>query len=817
MAEAAVELFRTTRMSLFRRKNESENEPGASTGTGASKPADETLTNLPQEREPGSGQSAPPQAAEPATVSRRELFRGSIEAPAAGAVLGATVEIDACLAEGAIWTDLRIDWSADENEWRPLRIAGDDYELTVTRAGSQSLYALTRSIDYEQAKKRLLESEGYERVDISPAKPSSWQGRRRFLIGLDTGSIDDGSCFLRPVSISAGGEEVVGDAIEVLVDNLGPEVSLSKQPAGRVLSGLVTLEASAEDAVSGVSVVELEVANESGNWRRVTDARQPPYELRWSTESLDDGRYRLRVVARDGSGNLGLGEPVEVEIANEPAAAELVDPGKYLRGHVNLIGRAADVRSAQMIFEIASAGSQEWRAIGTARAPFHLPLDTRQFVDGNYELRIESVTTAGHSVYSPRLGPFVVDNTPPAVEIVKPRAGETLRGRSELLVSVVDEVSGVERVELGYTEAGEWRPLAEQEPDAGEVRGFWQTEACEPGGCQLRALAFDRAGNESSHVIGVTIEPPVPTSAPEPEPPSAERGLEQAESSERAPHLPSTRAGGRFGEIPNWDWQRREPEPGEIAASAKPEPEAGESAAPPDRENEALPPAAAAKKGVAWHWKAPAPEPAPTPPTETKSQAPESPLQSGTELAPESEEAPEQATEPEPEAAEPVPGRGDVSELEPAPEPGEKPKPEPAPEPDEEPEPVPEPGEKPEPEPAREPEEKPEPKPAIRLIEPVEAEQAPGKEERQEPEPAEPAAEGGRLLSFPRGARGWDIWELSELVEEATGQDPVRQEERRQILYHLREHATVDGRIPPEFEGLIYETFGDLMPDESDA
>jgi hypothetical protein len=64
-------------------------------------------------------------------------------------------------------------------------------------------------------------------------------------------------------------------------------------------------------------------------------------------------------------------------------------------------------------------------------------------------------------------------------------------------------------------------------------------------------------------------------------------------------------------------------------------------------------------------------------------------------------------------------------------------------------------------------------------------------------------------------ARGWDIWELSELVEETLGQDPAQEEERRQILYHLREHTAVDGRIPPEFEGLIYEFFGELMPDDS--
>src|SRR5659263_471805 len=90
----------------------------------------------------------------------------------------------------------------------------------------------------------------------------------------------------------------------------------------------------------------------------------------------------------------------EPEVANPPAAAELVDPGEFLRGCINLIARTPDLRSTQMIFELATAGSSDWRALGTTRAPFHLSVDTGLFDDGSYELRIESVTAEGQSVYS---------------------------------------------------------------------------------------------------------------------------------------------------------------------------------------------------------------------------------------------------------------------------------------------------------------------------------------------------------------------------------------------------------------------------------
>ena len=81
-----------------------------------------------------------------------------------------------------------------------------------------------------------------------------------------------------------------------------------------------------------------------------------------------------------------------------------------------------------------------------------LSVDTRPLIDGIYELRIESVTAEGLSVYSKRFGPYIVDNTPPSITISRPAKGETLQGRVELVVEVADDASGPARVELSYSE-----------------------------------------------------------------------------------------------------------------------------------------------------------------------------------------------------------------------------------------------------------------------------------------------------------------------------------------------------------------------------
>jgi len=642
-------------------------------------------------------------------------------------------------------------------------------------------------------------------LEWRPAGETGWQRadaeEREGLEGgpllWDTGSLDDGSYLLRPVALHSGGDEVAGEPVPVSVDNLGPEIRLGEPLEGRTLAGFVTIGVEAEDSVSGVSVVELEISESGESWRRVAETCRQPFELRWSSEALADGVYRLRIGARDGSGNLSLIGPLEVEIANSPVAAELVDPGELLRGRVNLIARTPDLRSSQMIFQLAKAGSSDWRALGTTRAPFHLPVDTALFADGSYELRIESVTTEGRSVYSRRFGPYVVDNRPPVIRIVKPAQGETLQDRAEVAVEVVDDASGPALVELSYNDGDKWMSLAGLEPEEGKVRGFWQLTECRPGDCRLRVTAFDRAGNEASEEITVTISAPAPSEprrAPEPEPvpPARPRAAMPVRP-------PSAAAAGRFGDVPSWDWKRHRSSGAERTGGAangpieeakapqtsgEPAPPAGATAEPPDL----AAPREQAKKSAAWTWK-------PSPPRPEPEEEPAIPHGAEKERPAETES--EAAGKPKPE-----------SELE------EQAEPEPELEPEVEPEPESETEER------AEPVEEAAAVQAVRLVDSVPSEEQEETERENENEsPESGAGEGGSVVSvnFARAARGWDIWELSELVEETAGQDPAREEERRQILYHLREHTTVDGRIPPEFEDLIHEAFGELLPGDRGA
>jgi hypothetical protein len=174
----------------------------------------------------------------------------------------------------------------------------------------------------------------------------------------------------------------------------------------------------------------------------------------------------------------------------------------------------------------------------------------------------------------------------------------------------------------------------------------------------------------------------------------------------------------------------------------------------------------------------------------------------------------------------------------PAPEPEPEPEPEPMPVADEPPAAAPEPPERPEPPPPvvvpvepvpappppvraapEPPREEPAPRPPLRPVppppEPVEPPAAPPAPPPPVREPAPAAAARSEVIDMRTRAtaqpRRWNLWDLETRAREHAQVDPDRNEEWSYLFVHLRQFATPDGSLPTEFDGLIRESFGDLL------
>jgi hypothetical protein len=95
-------------------------------------------------------------------------------------------------------------------------------------------------------------------------------------------------------------------------------------------------------------------------------------------------------------------------------------------------------------------------------------------------------------------------------------------------------------------------------------------------------------------------------------------------------------------------------------------------------------------------------------------------------------------------------------------------------------------------------------RPRVQLVEPL---------PEPEPEPALPQAPAATaVVELPtRGPREWNLWDLERRARERAGEDPMRDEEWAALFVYLREYATPDGMLPPEFDPLVRESFAGLL------
>jgi hypothetical protein len=111
--------------------------------------------------------------------------------------------------------------------------------------------------------------------------------------------------------------------------------------------------------------------------------------------------------------------------------------------------------------------------------------------------------------------------------------------------------------------------------------------------------------------------------------------------------------------------------------------------------------------------------------------------------------------------------------------------------PEPEPEPVPAAQPKPEPEPQPEPELEPQSEQPRSLL--AEFAASPGETRRTHP------------------VGGWNVWQLERMMAASNQPDPERDYERSLLLVYLRDFADSDGQLPPEFDELVHESFGELV------
>jgi len=296
-------------------------------------------------------------------------------------------------------------------------------------------------------------------------------------------------------------------------DATPPTVSITS-PTGGSVAGTVTVSASASDNV-GVSRVDLWI-----NGALALSDNAAPYQFSWDTTKLANGLATLRAVAYDTSGNAGLSSLVTVTIANgtpsdtTPPTVSISSPTSgNVSGTVTVSANAGDNIGVAHVDFYVNGG-----LVGSdAAAPYQYSWNTTSVANGAAQLKAVAYDAAGNSAQSAIVTVTVAnvvtppDTTPPTVSIASPTGGN-VSGVVTISVNASDNV-GVTHVDLMVN--GQSASSATSAP----YQFSWNSTGVANGAAQLKAVAFDAAGNLAQSAI-VTVNVANAVTQPDTTPPT---------------------------------------------------------------------------------------------------------------------------------------------------------------------------------------------------------------------------------------------------------------------------------------------------------
>src|SRR5947208_661899 len=307
----------------------------------------------------------------------------------------------------------------------------------------------------------------------------------------------------------------------IAVDTTAPTISIASPAAAAVVSGTITVSATASDNVGVVGVqYKLDGANLSA------EQTIAPYAISWDTTAATNAAHTLTAVARDAAGNAATSAPVTITVSNLPSVS--VSPASVAFGSVT-IGTTSAGQNVQVtntgsvgvsVSSVTSTGpfaisqnycvaNGSWNGVMAPGTHCDVFVAFAPVVGGNATGTLSiSAAAVVYPITLAGMGVAPADTTPPTVSIASPGNGATVSGTVPVSASAADNVSVVgvqfklDGTNLGLEETSSTYSIA------------WDTTTVSNGSHALTAVARDAAGNTAtSAAVTVTVNndvtPPV--------------------------------------------------------------------------------------------------------------------------------------------------------------------------------------------------------------------------------------------------------------------------------------------------------------------
>jgi hypothetical protein len=223
------------------------------------------------------------------------------------------------------------------------------------------------------------------------------------------------------------------------------------------------------------------------------------WSLFWNAMDLGEGKHTIYVKAVDKQGLVGPETKMSFILDVIPPDIQLISHqiGDLIAGKVTVKGSVQDdngIQSLAISFdgEKFSNLSLSSGKRGDNSKYFQFPINTKKQEDGPLICYLRAINKTGSSVTRPYL--FFVNNFPPQIEIISPKPGEDLYGKTQVTGRIS---TGVGLTEFYYEWAGEKAeiPLRPGDP-------FWSVTVpismANNRAIPFRITAVDRSGNATT-------------------------------------------------------------------------------------------------------------------------------------------------------------------------------------------------------------------------------------------------------------------------------------------------------------------------------
>ena len=309
-------------------------------------------------------------------------------------------------------------------------------------------------------------------------------------VSLDTFQLADGSYNISVRSTDILDQEnLLENAVEVVLDNTKPSVSLLSPRAGDYAGELV-FNALSDGGASDVKLVEFGYRPSGGDavvtWFNGVRGENGYWNATLNAVTFPDGVYTLSVRSTDFAGNqMESLDIVRVVIDNSAPELSLIAPveGNYsgeLLFSALSDGGAGKVKLVEFAYVKSDGGNVTWINGTEADGHWSVLLDTRNLDEASYNVSVRSVDSLDNRNELLNHVKIIIDNSAPQISLIKFKEGN-LSGNKEFSAVSKDGGVGVRFVEFGYS----------RYPGTGEVKWFNGSEFAEDYNTNLWAYELN--------------------------------------------------------------------------------------------------------------------------------------------------------------------------------------------------------------------------------------------------------------------------------------------------------------------------------------